>query len=66
MYPGVIKTNNMASVLGESSFKLRIRQTLIGLSLQSADPYAEKEVPGWSIQLRKTGRVRCSTVTPSL
>ncbi|MCB5293068.1 hypothetical protein [Arthrobacter sp. SO3] len=45
MNPGIIKTNIMAGVLGQSSFKLRAQQTLIGLLFQSAEAYAEKVLP---------------------
>lgn len=45
MNPGVIKTNIMAGVLGQSSLVLRVQQTLIGLLFQSAETYAEKVVP---------------------
>jgi len=45
MNPGVIKTNIMAGVLGQSSLTPRVQQTVIGLLFQSAETYAEKMLP---------------------
>lgn len=45
MNPGIIKTNIMAGVLGQSSVALRAQQTLMGLLFQSAETYAEKVAP---------------------
>jgi NAD(P)-dependent dehydrogenase (short-subunit alcohol dehydrogenase family) len=45
MNPGIIKTNIMSGVLGQSSMPQRIQQTLTGLLFQSAETYAEKVTP---------------------
>lgn len=45
MNPGVIKTNIMSGVLGQSSLTQRVQKTLVGLFFQSAETYAEKVTP---------------------
>jgi len=45
MNPGIIKTNIMAGVLGQSSLVLRVQQALVGLLFQSAETYAKKIAP---------------------
>lgn len=45
MNPGIIRTNIMSGVLGQSSMKLRAQQALIGLLFQSPDTYAKKVIP---------------------
>jgi len=45
MNPGVIKTNIMSGVLGQSSLAQRVQQALVGLLFQSAETYAEKVAP---------------------
>jgi len=45
MNPGIIKSDIMTGVLGQSSWKLRVQRTLVGLLFQSAETYAEKVVP---------------------
>jgi NAD(P)-dependent dehydrogenase (short-subunit alcohol dehydrogenase family) len=45
MNPGIISTNIMSGVLGQSSMKLRAQQALIGLLFQSPDTYAKKVIP---------------------
>jgi NAD(P)-dependent dehydrogenase (short-subunit alcohol dehydrogenase family) len=45
MNPGIIKTDIMSGVLGQSSLTQRIQQMLVGLLFQSAETYAEKVTP---------------------
>jgi hypothetical protein len=45
MNPGIIKTDIMSGVLGQSSLPQRIQKILVGLIFQSAETYAEKVVP---------------------
>lgn len=45
MNPGIIKTNILSGVFGESSWKLRIQKTLVGLLFQDAETYAAKIAP---------------------
>jgi len=43
--PGVMTSNIMSGVLGESTLALKLQQTVVGLLFQSPEQYAEKMLP---------------------